>query len=274
MQAERCHYIISDSKCEEPAETHTTQQSKPSHHRKIQSDASLDAQFFPLIEKSLSGRRLSCSPCANNMNISDALNGVFHSDGEEEDEKKLFPSFKYNHSGKNSDLKNGQNGQKKQYAFTCSSPLSNKMTLTKGRGMSLGKIGFSPNSGQNFGFPTKVPEVKPDVMNHANDELIFLENKIQQIKNDSNNRKKCELENNSELLLLTQIEKNLLNDVDEIKKSIENIIKDRAEIQSQHRVWLEDRKRKIVQARKDSTLLQGRENVYQCNNYSSSTSNS
>lgn len=53
-----------------------------------------------------------------------------------------------------------------------------------------------------------------------------------------------------------QKENNIITQINEISKSIEELLKQRKEIQFQHKRWLDDRKKKIFQVRKETNQMQ------------------
>ena len=52
-----------------------------------------------------------------------------------------------------------------------------------------------------------------------------------------------------------EMEKTILDDVNNIRSSIEKLMQDRKELQQKHKVWLEDRKKKIFQAKAESKKI-------------------
>lgn len=61
-------------------------------------------------------------------------------------------------------------------------------------------------------------------------------------------------DSNSEVF--EQKENNIITQINEISKSIEELLKQRKEIQFQHKRWLDDRKKKIFQVRKETNQMQ------------------
>ncbi|OHT05290.1 hypothetical protein TRFO_26979 [Tritrichomonas foetus] len=68
---------------------------------------------------------------------------------------------------------------------------------------------------------------------------------------DDSNRKEC-----------FERENKILEDFEDIKKSISQLLADRSEFQSQHRQWMADRKKKIFQIKKETNLMIDPNSVY------------
>ncbi|KAK8891799.1 hypothetical protein M9Y10_029019 [Tritrichomonas musculus] len=64
------------------------------------------------------------------------------------------------------------------------------------------------------------------------------------------------LANDPNSAVFEQKENNIITQINEISKSIEELLKQRKEIQFQHKRWLDDRKKKIFQVRKETNQMQ------------------
>ena len=146
--------------------------------------------------------------------------------------------------------------------------MGKKMSLSSSRGMNLGRNGFTQRGTKNHGFPTKLPEIKPDTANLPMTEFHVLEERINQMKNnihavpkfgheinDSKQKESCEL---------LKYESQLTDEVYQIKMNIETVIKDRSNLQNEHKEWLEKQRKRIVQARNYTNCLKNGGNVINC----------
>lgn len=128
--------------------------------------------------------------------------------------------------------------------------LSNKLPLNTIHKMALGRSRHPQNSNLIPGFPSKMPEIKKKATSSPPEEVRNLELKIQLVKkrlrSSSFNEREKEFD---------ELESDILKDVNEVSKSIDKVLEERKEIQLQHRKWLEDRKKKIWETKKNTKII-------------------
>lgn len=88
------------------------------------------------------------------------------------------------------------------------------------------------------------------IANESNNDIDKKNNIIVQ------NENAYHLSNDSNSEVFEQKENNIITQINEISKSIEELLKQRKEIQFQHKRWLDDRKKKIFQVRKETNQMQ------------------
>ena len=120
---------------------------------------------------------------------------------------------------------------------------SNKMSLKHGQSLQMrsNSLSLSPNSKSDDNINLTEPEP------NETDNNSILNNESNESQDQQTPKKN---------LVIDPKEQEILNDVEAIQKSIDQLLIERRDIQLKHKAWLDDRKKKIFQMRKETNQIE------------------